>query len=165
MEKTLFLILSTVAVVGALVTITRKNPLGSAIALIVTFVALSGLYFTLDAAFVGALQVLVYAGAIMVLVVFVIMLLNLPEGELEEERIPPRRWALAFFSVVPLGFLCIAQILSATPPAKTPVAPSFGSVAGVGRLLFGDYLLQFEVVSLLLLVAIVGAIVMAKKKL
>ncbi|MCB9834288.1 MAG: NADH-quinone oxidoreductase subunit J [Planctomycetes bacterium] len=165
MEKTLFLILSAVAIIGALVTVTRKNPLGSAIGLIVTFVALSGLYFTSDAPFVGALQVLVYAGAIMVLVVFVIMLLNLPEGELEEEKIPPRSWALAFFSVVPLGFLCIAQILSTKFEDKEPVGEGFGSVKAVGQLLFGDYLLQFEVVSLLLLVAIVGAIVMAKKRL
>ena len=84
---------------------------------------------------------------------------------MEEEKIPPRRWVLAFFSIVPLGFLCIAQIMSAKFEEKTPVPDGFGSVKAVGRLLFGDYLLQFEVVSLLLLVAVVGAIVMAKKKL
>ena len=114
MNETLFFILSAVAVIGALVTVTRKNPLGGALALIITFLALSGLYFGLDAPFVGALQILVYAGAIMVLVIFVIMLLNQPDVDLEEERIPPRRWVLALSSpLCLLGFLCVAQILRA----------------------------------------------------
>ncbi len=163
-EKTLFFILAAMAVIGALMTITRKNPLGGALSLIVTFVALAGMYFLNNAPFVGALQILVYAGAIMVLVIFVVMLLNLPEGELEEERIPPRRWVLAFFSMVPLGFLCIAQILSTDFEAVGEVGENFGSVKSVGRLMFGNYLLQFEVVSVLLLLAVVGAVVMAKKK-
>ncbi|MFT7619039.1 MAG: NADH-quinone oxidoreductase subunit J [Planctomycetota bacterium] len=163
-DKTLFFILAAIAVIGSLMTITRKNPLGGALSLIVTFIALSGLYFMNNAPFVGALQVLVYAGAIMVLVIFVVMLLNLPEGELEEERIPPRRWVLAFFSLVPLGFLCIAQILSTDMKHVDQVGENFGSVKSVGRLLFGDYMLQFEIVSIVLLIAIVGSIVMAKKK-
>ncbi len=164
-EKILFFVLAAMAVMGALMTITRKNPLGGALSLIVTMVAISGLYFMNHAPFVGALQILVYAGAIMVLVVFVIMLLNLPEGELEEERIPPRRWVLAFFTIVPLGFLCIAQILSSDLKATGDVGGDYGSARSVGRLMFSDYLFQFEVVSVLLLIAIVGAVVMAKKKL
>lgn len=164
-QKTLFFILAAMAVIGALMTITRKNPLGGALSLIMTFISLAGLYFMSNAPFVGVLQVLVYAGAIMVLVIFVVMLLNLPEGELEEERIPPRRWVLAFFSLVPLGFLCIAQILSTDMKHVDNLGPNFGSVKSVGRLMFGDYLLQFEMVSILLLIAIVGAVVMAKKKL
>lgn len=163
-SKTLFFIFAAIAVIGALMTITRKNPLGGALSLIVTFIALAAMYFLNHAPFVGALQVLVYAGAIMVLVIFVVMLLNLPEGELEEERIPPRRWILAFFSLVPLGFLCIAQILSAKMKPIEAVGDNFGSVKSVGRLMFGDYLLQFEIVSVVLLIAIVGAVVMAKKK-
>ncbi len=164
-QKTLFFILAAMAVISALMTITRKNPLSGALSLIMTFISLAGLYFMSSAPFVGVLQVLVYAGAIMVLVIFVVMLLNLPEGELEEERIPPRRWVLAFFSLVPLGFLCIAQILSTDMKAVDSLGPNFGSVKSVGRLMFGDYLLQFEMVSILLLIAIVGAVVMAKKKL
>ena len=165
MEKTIFFILAAVAVISALITITRKNPLGGALSLVVTFIALAGLYAMNNAPFMGVMQILVYAGAIMVLVIFVIMLLNLPEGDLEEERIPPRRWVLAFFSIVPLGFLCITQILSSDMKSRSAVGDEFGSVTSVGNLMFGDYLFQFEVVSILLLVAIVGSVVMAKKKL
>ena len=165
MEKTFFYIFATTAVVAALLTVTRKNPLSSAVALVVCFIALSGLYFLNDAPFAGVLQVLVYAGAIMVLVIFVIMLLNLPEVQLEEEKISKPGLMLALFLLLPLTILSVGRIQEEDLGDRPERLEDFGSISGVGELLFDKYLFQFEVVSILLLVAIVGSVILAKKRL
>ena len=165
MEKVLFWILAAIATGGALGTVCRKNPLSCALSLIVTFIALSGLYFQLSAPFAGVVQILVYAGAIMVLVVFVIMLLNLPDAALEEEKVSKQGIPLALFLLGPLGVLTISKLLALDLGPLPEKSASFGTIDGVGALLFDRYLFQFEVISVLLLVAIVGAVVLAKKKL
>ncbi len=165
MEQFTFYVLATVAVCGALGTVSFKNPLSCALSLVVTFVALSGLYFQNDAPFVGVLQLLVYAGAIMVLVIFVIMLLNLPDAQLEQERVSRQGIPLALFLLGPLGVLVISRLISIELGEKPEVSASFGSAASIGELLFEKYLFQFEIISVVLLVAIVGAVVLAKKRL
>ncbi len=165
MEKFFFYVCAAMAVIGALSTVTRKNPLACAISLVVSFVGVAGLYFLSNAPFIGALQILVYAGAIMVLVIFVIMLLNLPDADMSLERISKPGALLALFMLMPLGILCVGVFVSADLPARAAIDGEFGSVKGVGRLLFDEYLFQFEVVSLLLMVAVVGAVVLAKKRL
>ncbi len=164
MEQAFFYFFAVVAVVGALLTVARKQPLDSALSLVAPFIAVAGLYLLNGAAFNAALQILVYAGAIMILVVFVIMFLNLPERELEEEKVAPRKWILAFFSLIPLGVLCLGQIQPTEFGAKAEVGKEFGGVRAVGELLFEDYMFQFELVSVLLLVAIVGSVMLAKKR-
>ena len=166
MEKFFFYLCASMAVLGALSTVTRRNTLESALSLVVAFIGVAGLYFLNDAPFAGALQVLVYAGAIMVLVVFVIMLLNLPEEEaLAEERLSRPGVLLSAFLLAPLGILCIGTLSGMHFPEPPPVDEDYGSVASVGRTLFEDYVFQFEVVSILLMVAVVGAVMLAKKKL
>jgi NADH-quinone oxidoreductase subunit J len=166
MDKLFFYIFAAAAVGGALATVTRKNPLTCALSLVVTFVALSGLYFLLHAPFAGALQILVYAGAIMVLVLFVIMFLNLPEAQQEEERVSKPGLIVSLFLLVPLAALCIGVLGSGgQEKSLPPVAVDFGSVAAVGDLMFTKFVFQFEAVSILLLVAIVGAVMLAKKRL
>ena len=107
MEQFFFYLFSTLAVGGALGTVTRKNPLTCAISLVVTFVALSGLYLLSAAPFAAVVQIVVYAGAIMVLVIFVIMFLNLPEADLEEERVSKPGLILSLFLLAPLAALCV----------------------------------------------------------
>lgn len=170
METLFTVIFSLLAVAGGVLTITRRNPLASAVSLVVSFLAVAGLYALLSAPFVAVMQVLVYAGAIMVLVLFVIMLLNLPEEEFAQEKISRIRLFLGILIGVPLLLVFVYtwatvdfEHLRAGPEGKT--APSFGSIHSVGELMFTDYLYPFEIISVLLLVAIVGAVILAKRHL
>lgn len=165
MEKFFFFVFAAIAVIGAISTVVRKNPLTSALSLVMTFVALSGLYFLLHAPFVGVLQILVYAGAIMVLVIFVIMFLNLHETHLEEERLSKPGLILSLFLLVPLGALCIGVVTGNAPKSLPEISKNFGTIESVGSLMFSKYMFQFEAVSVLLLAAIVGSVVLAKKRL
>ena len=168
LETVLFVILAVFAVVTAILVIVQRNPVASAIFLILTFFALAGIYLLLHAEFIAAIQVLVYAGAIMVLFLFVIMLLNLEK----EKRIVTRNRLLKGVGVL-LGLALLVQIgtvfqkvlLEGTkgsfPPEKVA---SLGNTQVVAQLLFTDFLLPFEITSVLLLVAIIGAIMLAKKE-
>lgn len=166
----LFIILGAIAIASGIITVTNKNPLVSAFGLIVQFFMLAGLYLTLNAQFVAVIQILVYAGAIMVLVVFVIMLLNLGDDEALKEKFNTRKLIASIFSITLILLLSIilsshisSEKITNLTTYNTKVYES-GSVNLIGDVLFNDYLLPFEVVSLLLLVAIVGAVLLAKRK-
>lgn len=165
-EAVLFYLFSILAVVAGLGVVTSRNPITSAISLVVCFFFLAADYVLLDAHFVAVIQILVYAGAIMVLFVFVIMLLNLRDSS-QAPILDLSRRALVGITVAGLlgmGVVTAAAAYHAGAPA-TPGA-DFGTIAAVGRALFtGPYLLPFETVSLLLTVAVVGAVVLAKKEL
>lgn len=157
----LFILFGGLAVGCALAVVLQRNPLYSAIALIGVFLALSSLYLMLSAPFIAAVQIIVYAGAIMVLVVFVIMLLNVEA----EERKRPR---LAF--LVPVAALLaavliaeVAFILYSVKPIRTPGPAEIGLTRSIGIGLFTTYLLPFEITSILLLMALVGAITLARR--
>jgi NADH-quinone oxidoreductase subunit J len=141
----------------------QKHVLYGALSLIIMLTAVSVLFILLRADFLAVIQVIVYAGAIMVLFVFVIMLLNMPEDEDGADRL---RW-LKFIGI-PLGlfflFLVVATLWNVEPGTGTQ-ARITGSPQAIGRSLFTDYLLPFEVTSLLILIALVGAVVFAKKDL
>ena len=140
-----------------------RNPVTSAMFHVLTIVSLAGLYVLLHAFFLAAVQILVYAGAVMVLFLFVIMLLTLGNEHLVKERYKAMQvvGALGAIGLV----MVIAMAVRDTPVAETAVvAADFGTVKAVGRALFSQYLLPFEATSLLLLVAIVGAVVVAKEK-
>lgn len=144
--------------------VTQRNPVTAAMNLVVTMFAIAAIFALLNAHFLAVIQLLVYAGAIMVLFVFVIMLLNLQEQEL----LPRKRnflhtvsIALALYAVVQVW-----QLLARTPGPEAPQAdPAYGTTAEIGRLLFSDYLFPFEIVSVLILAAIVGAVALAKRRL
>ena len=157
------------AVTGALLCITRQNPVASALWLVVTLFSIAALFVLLDAQFIAVLQLLVYAGAIMVLFLFVIMLLNLGRGGPSDMKSP-----LGLFVGVLLAGLMLTQLLAtrttASPLPPTPsvmarAAAEQGMVPAVARPLFSTYLVPFEITSVLLLAAIVGAVVLAKRKL
>jgi NADH-quinone oxidoreductase subunit J len=169
MSVFLFILFAGMAVGCALSMVVQRNPLYSAISLIGVFVSLACIYVTLAAPFIAAVQVIVYAGAIMVLVVFVIMLLNVEE---EERRVMRLRYLvpvavlLAAVLVAEASFI-IFSVRTAPFPRAHPGAsanPSnFGLTAEIGKGLFTQYLLPFEITSLLLLMAIVGAMTLARR--
>jgi NADH-quinone oxidoreductase subunit J len=161
-ELVVFYTLAGLSVAGALFMVTRKNPLAGALALVVTMAALSGLFAMLHAEFVFILQILLYAGAIMVLIIFTIMLLNLSPQELKERPIG-RLKGFIIFAATAIGFIGFLRVLLEIPAGVQFVSPTFGDLEEVGALMFSSYLFPFEVISVLLLVAIVGVVVLAKK--
>jgi NADH-quinone oxidoreductase subunit J len=165
MEKVFFWIFALTTLVAALNAVSRRRPLACALSLVVSFVGLAGLYFQLHASFPAILQVMLYAGAIMVLVVFVLMFLNLPDDEVKAASDVKRERLWPLLLVAPLAALLIGLVRGAELPPMKPIDPDFGSIAATGNLLFGRWAYPFELVSLLLLVAVVGAVVVAKKRL
>lgn len=160
-----FAILSILAIASALITISSKNPVRSAFALVFHFFMLAGLYLSLNAQFLAVVQILVYAGAIMVLVIFVIMLLNLSDEERLKEKFNYRVLLAIFFGLAFI-FQIVALIFvkSSTNPELHPESARIGTVQYIGSVFFKDYIVPFEVIGILLLSAIIGAIVLAKKK-
>jgi NADH-quinone oxidoreductase subunit J len=158
-----FFVLAAVAVFGAVSLILQREPIHSALSLIVVMVALAGLYLLLGAEFVAAVQIIVYGGAIMVLFVFVIMLLNAGE----EERTNFSK--LATFAGIPLA-LALAGLIAAALTRSTgslPAAAQHGALTStktLSMLLFKDFAYPFELTSFLILVAILGAIVLAQRE-
>jgi len=163
-----FYLLAFVAVIASILVIAQRNPIYSVLLLIASFGALSGLYVLLDAPFAAAIQIIVYAGAIMVLFLFVVMLLNAPHEDTEHDlRVHPLiRSGPMGFGVV-LGLVLVAELGVAIGAGREPGSFSGGStssVAAIGRTLFTEYQFAFEVTSILILVAMVGAVVLAKKE-
>ncbi|MFH0992092.1 MAG: NADH-quinone oxidoreductase subunit J [bacterium] len=167
LDSILFYLLGAVAIGSALMMITRRNPVLSALYLILNFFALAGLYLTLHAQFIAIIQILVYAGAIMVLFLFVIMLLNLgDEASLRSKLTRVNMFAIALSGALILELLYIFGYSMNTPAASlSPNALEIGTIEYIGKQLFTTFLFPFEVTSILLLAAIVGAVIMAKKKL
>jgi len=167
METLFFLIVAAIAVISSLLVVTNKNPINSALSLIMTFFCLATLYVMLEAPFMAAIQVIVYAGAIMVLIVFVIMLLNIRSES-------GGRTAHARFMGVATGLLLLvltwyllakSSLLSVKGEIDSAMIAKVGHTELIGKSLFTDFLLPFEITSILLLAAIVGAVVLSKKKL
>jgi NADH-quinone oxidoreductase subunit J len=159
-DAVVFWILALMIVGFAILTITRKNPVTAVMSLVATFFGLAAMYATLLAHFLAVIQVLVYAGAIMVLFIFVVMILN-------REEVTP----LSFRPLRVLGvlagvylFVKFIDVAAIEVPRMAPAAPSetFGTVAAVGDLLFREFLYPFEAISILLLVAIVGGVVISR---
>jgi len=165
MEQLGFYILAFVAIISSLFMITRENPVHSALWMLLTFFAVAGIFVQLNAEFIAAVQVLVYAGAILVLYLFVVMLLN-PKSK-GFIRIP-FRYALgivAAFVVFTQILITLqsANVIGKSGPYTAEVLEKYGNVKVFGYELFNNYLVPFEVVSVMLLVAMIGAIVLAKK--
>jgi NADH-quinone oxidoreductase subunit J len=166
MDTLLFLVLAVIAVACGISVVIQTHPISSALSLVGVMVALAALYLQLGGEFIAAAQLIVYAGAIMVLFVFVIMLLN--AGSEGRPKIPRRVWAP--WAGLPLLFLFVglmAYVVQAVlPPSGEVTFGGFdgGSAQAIGNRLFTIYLLPFEVTSILILIAIVGAIVLARKE-
>jgi NADH-quinone oxidoreductase subunit J len=163
----IFLGTAFVAIVASILMVTRKNPIHSALFLILTFLCTAVLFFLLQSPFIAIIQVLVYAGAIMMLIVFVILLL-----ELEEELLIPLKISFSkgvgvlavLLIMLGLFFAVFGGARGASGGYTPEKVGELGSIRVVGKLLFTEYLLPFEIVSILLMAAIVGAIILAKER-
>jgi NADH-quinone oxidoreductase subunit J len=158
----LFYFLSFVAIMSALLVVFSKNPVHSVLYLVVTFFALAGHYILLNAQFLAAVHVIVYAGAIMVLFLYVIMMLNL-----NEEAEPHKPAILKFAASICAGLFMIVLVGAVRGSEQIMAQPGYtevGSVKDLGRVLFSEFLLPFEISSVLLLVAMVGAVMLGKEE-
>ena len=164
----LFYAFAAIAVGASLLVIAQRNPIYSVLLLIASFGALSGLYVLLDAPFVAVIQIIVYAGAIMVLFLFVVMLLNAPHEETHyDEQVHPlmRPGPMRLGAVLALG-LVVELIWALEKGAESGrfAGGAVSNVDAIGRLLFTEYAFAFEVTSILIIVAMVGAVVLARRE-
>ena len=155
MHSLLFYLFSFLAVAGGILLVAFRNPVSSALSMVLSFVGLAGLFIGLNAYFVGIVQILVYAGAIMVLFVFVIMMLNLGEEGDARERglLQPKIWA----GPALLSLLLFAELLYMISTIEGPVSMQAVTAKEVGLALFGPYVLAVEIASMLLLAGLVGS--------
>jgi NADH-quinone oxidoreductase subunit J len=157
-----FYSLSFLAIFSGLAMILSRNPVHSVLYLIVTFFAIAGHYFLLNAEFLGAVHIIVYAGAIMVLFLYVIMMLNLNKEQIEKTK----NW-IKFTAVLSSGVLMLVLVALISKSTITPMAQgelTVGTVQHLGKILYSDYLLPFELASVLFLAAMVGAVYLSKKE-
>jgi len=165
LQHTVFAVIAVIAVVSSLIVVTRRNPIYSALFLIIVFASMSGMFLLLGADFLGFMQLLVYAGAIMVLYLFVIMLINPREGDLPEEGGATDKTFAAGTAALVFCLLWFtihqSPMLSQDPvvfPSLPPLDSKHGSTAAFGLELFREHLLVFELTSILVLVGIIGAV-------
>lgn len=165
MTQYLFYFLGFLAILSGLMVVFSKNPVYSVLYLVLTFFAIAGNYILLNAQFLAIVHIIVYAGAIMVLFLFVVMLLNL-----NKESEPQKSFLVKLAAVIAGGILLLTIIASLkgaeylTPSPTTIVDNQIGLVQNLGMVLFNDFLLPFEVASILFLTAMIGAVMLAKKE-
>ena len=163
MSLALFYLFAAIAVAGALgMVLNFRNTVAGALSLVATMISLGAIYVLLEAYLIGVLQILIYAGAIVVLFLFVVMLLTL-----RREEYPEPRGRLGKGLGIVVGALVLGWFLRLLPgsfPEAAPVAADYGTYRHVGLELFRNYVLAFEVTSLLLLAAMVGAVILAKRR-
>ena len=160
MEAFLFWLFALVGMACGVMVVWHRNPMGSAVYLVVTMLCLAGLYALLSGPFVAVLQVLIYAGAVMVLILFVIMMLD------ARQAVMPREGSLsAWIIAAVVGLIVVIKLAALFSQGQAPaVDENFGTIEGVGAQLFSSYVLPFELISVLLLIAIIGAVILAKRR-
>jgi len=164
-EVVAFFIFSAVAIIAAIAVVSLRNPVHSVISLMVCFLQMAAIFILLHSPFIAVIQVFVYVGAVLVLFLFVIMLLDIRQAQMERIIQGHRFWMIGI-----LGVMAIEMIVLITGSAfkvLTPVStePVKKSVHEIGKIMFNNYILPFEVVSFILLVALLGAIVLGRKEL
>lgn len=167
-QSVFFAIVTIIAVVSALLVVTCKNPINSALSLVMTFFCVATYYVMLNAPFMAAVQIIVYAGAIMVLFVFVIMLLNIRvDAQKKQFHKVILGVVLGIAIMLQAGYFitCGKQLAAPVNTVTTEMINKFGHTEMIGKVMFTEFLLPFEVTSILLLAAIVGAVILAKRKL
>jgi NADH-quinone oxidoreductase subunit J len=166
METLIFFLFAALAIGSSVVVVAHRNPIYSTLSLVLTLFAMAVLFVLLGAPFLGALQILVYAGAIVVLFLFVIMLLNVQKADTPHTYRGAQVWAAILGAAVFLGMFWLAfwrTGLRLHEAAPAPLTAELVSLKGLASTLFGEYLLPFEIVGLLLLVAVIGATVAARR--
>ncbi len=160
----LFTMFTVFAVLGAAGLVLFRHPMNGAMSLVVTLISLAGLYALLSAKLIFAIQLIVYAGAIMSLIIFIIMFLNIQEEDLPPEEGLAKNIAIGALCVAPIGMFLMKVVHRISASEGVTPDQQFGGVKEVGQVLFTNWLLPFELVSILLLVALVGAVALAGKR-
>ena len=164
MEQIIFFFVAFLAVISAAYFVFARNPLYSILSLIVTFFSIAAMYVLLNAQFLGIVQVIVYAGAIMVLFLYILMMLNLNKGDESKKQNITKFIGVFAAGILLIGILGAVKGLNATT-FGTGADSSIGLTKNLGRLLFNEYVLPFELASILILAGIVGAVLIGKKDL
>ncbi|HEX9741228.1 MAG TPA: NADH-quinone oxidoreductase subunit J [Nitrospiraceae bacterium] len=164
MAQLFFFYLAGVIVLTSVLVVALRNPVYSVLSLLIMFFHVAGLYVTLHAEFVAAVQIIVYAGAILVLYLFVVMLLNVKREDRYHAQLPLGA-LLGVTLLTEVILLMLHQGSAPSPPKAIPPARAIGNTEAIGEVLYSTYVFPFEVASLILLVAMIGAIVLAKRDL
>ena len=165
MEQIVFFIVAALALVSAVYFVFAKNPIYSILSLIVTMFSIAGLYVLLNAQFLGIVQIIVYAGAIMVLFLYILMMLNLNKNDEGKKHNINKFLGIFAGGILFIGMLGAYRGLSGNTLAARTVDSSVGLTKNLGKLLFNEYVLPFELASILILAGIVGAVLVGKKDL
>ncbi len=164
MVDILFIGLSFMAIAGGIVMLTHRQPMYAALGLLISILAVSGLFALLSATFLFMVQIIVYAGAIMTLLLFILMFLNIDEHDLPQEDNKLRNIIWGAIIMLPLNVVILKAVSALPEKDMSIVETNFGGIKEVGMLLYENWLISFELISILLLVALVGAVVLAKRK-
>ena len=164
MVDLLFLGLSFLAIAGALAMIVYRDPMYSALGVLISMLSVAGIFALLNASFLFMVQIIVYAGAIMTLILFILMFLNIKEEDLPKEPNKFNLIALGAIIMIPLNVLVLKAVAKLPEKDLLLTNTDFGDIKPIGIVLFDNWLVAFELVSILLLVALIGSIVLAKKR-
>lgn len=164
MSNLIFLALSFFAIAGGVAMLVYRSPMYSALGLLISIMSVAGLFALLNATFLFMVQIIVYAGAIMTLILFLLMFLNIKDEHLPKE---PKKFSLIALGVVvmiPFNIVILKAISNLPDADMKLVESSFGDIKPIGKLLYNDWIISFELISILLLIALVGSIVLARRK-
>lgn len=164
MSDIIFIALSVFAIAGGVMMLVYRNPMYCALGLLVSILAVAGLFALLNATFLFMVQIIVYAGAIMTLILFLLMFLNIKEENLPKEPKKYGLMALGAIIMIPFNVVILKAVANLPNADMNIVEGTFGDIKPIGALLYNDWILAFELISILLLVALVGSIVLAKKR-
>lgn len=163
-NEIVFVTLALISIVSSIVMISAHRPIDSALSFIVTLISLAALFALVNATFLFVVQIIIYAGAILTLILFIIMFLNIKDENLPDEKYK-NRWLLATSIIVlPFAYILIDLIMMSDIDTNTQMGSDFGTIHDVGITLFSKWVLPFELVSILLLVALVGAVTLSKRE-
>ncbi|WP_229860115.1 NADH-quinone oxidoreductase subunit J family protein [Candidatus Sulfurimonas baltica] len=163
-NEIIFTILALVAIVSSIVMISAHRPIDSALSFIVTLVSIAALFALVNATFLFVVQIIIYAGAILSLILFIIMFLNIKDANLPDEK-HKNKWLMGTSLIVaPFSYILIDLIMRSDIAVNGIAAENFGTIKDVGLTLFSKWILPFELVSILLLVALVGSVTLSKKE-
>ena len=164
MADILFIALAFFAITGAIAMLVYKSPMFSALGLLITMLSVAGMFALLNATLLFMVQIIVYAGAIMALILFILMFLNIKEEDLPQE---PKKFMLIGFGailMIPLNLLVLKAVSNLPSKDLYPIEGDFGTIKPVGHILYNDWIIAFELISILLLIALVGSVVLAKRR-
>lgn len=164
MVDILFIGLSFMAIAGGIVMLTYKQPMYAALGLLISILSVAGLFALLSATFLFMVQIVVYAGAIMTLLLFILMFLNIDEHDMPQEPNKVRNIILGALAMIPLNVVILKSVAALPYKDMSIVESNFGGIKEVGMLLYQNWIIPFELVSILLLVALIGSVVLAKRK-